>query len=82
MGFTSKSARAAGRKSKRGKDKFSDEIRELLQSKAEDIINDLDVQSLSYNQMIKVLSIILPYIISKQNLPKPEEKIDLPIFLE
>ena len=82
MGFTSETAREAGRKSKRGKDKFSDEIKELLQSKAEDIINDLDVQSLSYNQMIKVLSIILPYIKSKQNLPKPEEKIDLPIFLE
>ena len=82
MGFTSETAREAGRKSKRGKDKFSDEIKELLQSKAEDIINDLDVQSLSYNQMIKVLSIILPYIISKQDLLKPEEKIDLPIFLE
>ena len=82
MGFTSETAREAGRKSKRGKDKFSDEIKELLQSKAEDIINDLDVQSLSYNQMIKVLSIILPYIISKQNLPKAEGKIDLPIFLE
>ena len=82
MGFTSETAREAGRKSKRGKDKFSDEIKELLQSKAEDIINDLDVQSLSYNQMIKVLSIILPYLITKQNLPKAKEKIDLPIFLE
>ena len=70
MGFTSEAARAAGRKSKRGKDKFSDEIKELLQSKAEDIINDLDVQSLSYNQMIKVLSIILPYIISKPQAPR------------
>ena len=82
MGFTSETAREAGRKSKRGKDKFSDEIKELLESKAEDIINDLDVQSLSYNQMIKVLSIILPYLITKQNLPNAEEKIDLPIFLE
>lgn len=82
MGFTSETAREAGRKSKRGKDKFSDEIKELLQIKAKDIINDLDVQSLSSNQRIKVLSIILPYLISKQNLPKAEEKIDLPIFLE
>ena len=82
MGFTSETAREAGRKSKRGKDKFSDEIRELLQLKAEDIINDLDVHSLSPNQTIKVLSIILPYLISKQNSPKAEEKIDLPIFLE
>ena len=82
MGFTSETAREAGRKSKRGKDKFSDEIKELLQSKAEDILNGLDVQSLSSNQRIKVLSIILPYIISKQNLPKAEEKIDPPIFLE
>jgi|SaaInl1SG_22_DNA_1037389.scaffolds.fasta_scaffold222437_1 predicted CopG family antitoxin len=82
MGFTSETAREAGRKSKRGKDNFSDEIKELLQIKAKDIINDLDVQSLSSNQRIKVLSIILPYLISKQNLPKAEEKIDLPIFLE
>ena len=64
MGFTSEAAREAGRKSKRGKDKFSDEIKELLQLKAEDIINGLDVQSLSSNQRIKVLSIILPYIIN------------------
>ena len=82
MGFTSETAREAGRKSKRGKDKFSDEIKELLQLKAEDILNCLDVQSLSPNQRIKVLSIILPYLITKQNLPKAEEKIDLPIFIE
>jgi len=82
MGFTSETAREAGRKSKRGKDKFSDEIKELLQLKAQDLINDLDVHSLTLSQRIKVLSIILPYILSKQNLPKPEEKIDLPIFLE
>ena len=82
MGFTSETAREAGRKSKRGKDKFSDEIKELLQLKAEDIINGLDVKSLSSNQRIKVLSIILPYLIIKQNLPKAEEKIDHPIFLE
>ena len=82
MGFTSETAREAGRKSKRGKDKFSDEIKLLLQLKAEDIINDLDVDTLSPNQRIKVLSIILPYLITKQNLPKAEEKVDLPIFLE
>lgn len=82
MGFTSETAREAGRKSKRGKDKFSDEIKLLLQLKAEDIINDLDVHTLSPNQRIKVFSIILPYLITKQNLPKAEEKVDLPIFLE
>ena len=53
-----------------------------FQLKAEDIINDLDVHTLSPNQRIKVLSIILPYLITKQNLPKAEEKVDLPIFLE
>ena len=82
MGFTSETAREAGRKSKRGKDKFTEEIKELLQLKAEDILNGLDVQSLSSNQRIKILSIILPYLITKQNLPNPKEKIDLPIFLE
>ena len=80
MRFTSETAREAGRKSKRGKDKFSDEIKLLLQLKAEDIINDLDVHTLSTNQRIKVLGIILPCLITKQNLPKAEEKVDLPIF--
>ena len=82
MGFTSETAREAGRKSKRGKYKFSDEIKELLQSKAEDILDGLDVQTLSSNQRIKILSIILPYLITKQNLLKAEERIDLPLFLE
>lgn len=82
MGFTSETAREAGKKSKRGKDKFSEEIKDLLQLKAENIIKELDLQALTPNQKIKVISIILPYIISKPNSLKTEQEIDLPLFIE
>jgi hypothetical protein len=82
MGFTSETAREAGRKSKRGKDKFSEEIKELLQLKADILIQELDIRNLTSNQKIKVLSIILPYIISKPNSTKLEGQIDLPLFIE
>jgi hypothetical protein len=82
MGFTSETAREAGRKSKRGKDKFSEEIKELLQLKADILIQELDIRNLTSNQKIKVLSIILPYIISKSNSTKLEGQIDLPLFIE
>lgn len=82
MGFTSETAREAGKKSKRGKDKFSEEIKELLQLKADILIQELDIRSLTSNQKIKVLSIVLPYIISKPNPAKLEGQIDLPLFIE
>ena len=82
MGFTSETAREAGKKSKRGKDKFSEEIKELLQLKADILIQELDIRNLTSNQKIKVLSIILPYIISKPNSTKLEGQIDLPLFIE
>ena len=81
MGFTSETAREAGKKSKRGKDKFSEEIKDLLQLKADILIQELDIRSLTSNQKIKVLSIILPYLISKPNTLKTEEEIDLPLFV-
>jgi len=82
MGFTSETAREAGKKSKRGKDKFSEEIKELLQLKADILIQELDIRSLTSNQKIKILSIILPYLISKPNSTKLEGQIDLPLFIE
>ena len=82
MGFTSETAREAGKKSKRGKDKFSEEIKELLQLKADILIQELDIKNLTSNQKIKVLSIVLPYIISKSNSTKLEGQIDLPLFIE
>ena len=82
MGFTSETAREAGKKSKRGKDKFSEEIKELLQLKADILIQELDIRSLTSNQKIKVLSIVLPYLISKPNSTMLEGQIDLPLFIE
>ena len=82
MPFTTETAREAGKKSKRGKDKIAEEIREILHSRAEELIKVLDIQALSSSQKLKALSIILPYLISKSdNFTKSKNQIDEPIFL-
>ena len=82
MPFTTETARESGKKSKRGKDKIAEEIREILHSRAEELIKVLDIQALSSSQKLKALSIILPYLISKSdNFTKSKNQIDEPIFL-
>ena len=82
MPFTTETAREAGKKSKRGKDKITEEIREILYSRVEELIKVLDIQALSSSQKLKALSIILPYLISKSdNFTKSKNQIDEPIFL-
>ncbi len=49
MRFTSETAREAGRKSKRGKDKFSEDIKDLLQLRTEKLLQELDIQTLTSN---------------------------------
>lgn len=82
MGFTSEAAREAGRKSKRGKDKFSEEIRAVLQKKAENILSNLVVDDLTVDQQIKLISIIIPYLTSKFNGLSSKNQIDIPLFID
>jgi hypothetical protein len=69
MPFNSNTARVAGQKSKRGKAKYTTEIREKLNNLTDYLIQDLNIQDLDTNEKLALLRILLVY-----TLPKP--KID------
>lgn len=69
MPFNSNTARVAGQKSKRGKAKYSTEIRDKLNNLTDYLIQDLNIQDLDTNEKLVLLRILLAY-----TLPKP--KID------
>tara|TARA_Y200000002_G_scaffold149137_1_gene123208 strand:- start:284 stop:547 length:264 start_codon:yes stop_codon:yes gene_type:complete len=69
MPFNSNTARVAGQKSKRGKAKYTAEIREKLNNLTDYLIQDLNIQDLDTNEKLALLRILLAY-----TLPKP--KID------
>jgi hypothetical protein len=69
MPFNSNTARVAGQKSKRGKAKYTAEIRDKLNNLTDYLIQDLNIQDLDNNEKLALLRILLAY-----TLPKP--KID------
>ena len=69
MPFNSNTARVAGQKSKRGKAKYTAEIRDKLNNLTDYLIKDLNIQDLNTNEKLALLRILLAY-----TLPKP--KID------
>jgi hypothetical protein len=66
MPFNSNTARVAGQKSKRGKAKYSTEIRDKLNNLTDYLIQDLNIQDLDTNEKLALLRILLAY-----TLPKP-----------
>ena len=69
MPFNSNTARVAGQKSRRGKAKYTTEIRDKLNNLTDYLIQDLNIQDLDTNEKLALLRILLAY-----TLPKP--KID------
>ena len=69
MPFNSNTARVAGQKSKRGKAKYTAEIRDKLNNLTDYLIQDLNIQDLDTSEKLALLRILLAY-----TLPKP--KID------
>lgn len=69
MPFNSNTARVAGQKSRRGKAKYTTEIRDKLNNLTDYLIQDLNIQDLDTNEKLALLRIVLAY-----TLPKP--KID------
>ena len=65
MPFDSNTARLAGQKSKRGKDKLTYELKQKLSLLADDIVSSLEVSRLSTSERINLLKIIAPYTIPK-----------------
>ena len=65
MGFTSETAREAGRRSKRGKAKHSTELRAKLSDLTDQLIDTIDVERLSQSESIALLHILATYTIPK-----------------
>ena len=65
MGFTSETAREAGRRSKRGKAKHSTELRAKLSDLTDQLIDTIDVERLSQSESIALLRILATYTIPK-----------------
>jgi hypothetical protein len=65
MGFTSETAREAGKKSKRGKAKQSIELREKLTKLTDELIDTIDLESLSQSERILLLRTLVNYTVPK-----------------
>ena len=55
-----------GEKTKRGKNKSSELLKEQLHKIANTVVNELDLGKLTNNQRIQLIKAVLPYLISKQ----------------
>ena len=65
MGFTSETAREAGKKSKRGKAQQSIELREKLTKLTDELIDTIDLENLSQSERISLLRTLVNYTVSK-----------------
>ena len=55
-----------GEKTKRGKNKSSELLKEQIHKIANTVVNELDLGKLTNNQRIQLIKAVLPYLISKQ----------------
>ena len=73
MGFTSETGREAGKKSKRGKAKHSSELRAKLSELTDELIDTIDIESLSQSEHIALLRILVTYTIPRLKYEQVDE---------
>lgn len=71
MGFNSQTARDAGKKSRRGKGKYSGELREKLQNLFGELLKTIDPKTLNNTERIALLRILAVH-----SLPKLKDNIE------
>ena len=72
-----------GSLSKRGKSKFSKEVKVYLEETSHKLIQDLNIQDLTTYEKIQFLRIVLPYILPKKKASSSDDMVeDQPIFIE
>ena len=72
-----------GSKSKRGKSKFSEEIKERLSQVIMDAMATIDIDLMTQNERLKLIQIGLPYIVTKPQIEEPvqeEQKFQIEII--
>lgn len=74
MPFNSNTARVAGQKIKRGKAKYTAEIRDKLNNLTDYLIQDLNIQDLDTNEKLALLRILLAYTLPKPRIDKETQE--------
>jgi len=72
MGFSSETAKLAGKKSRRGKARHSSEIREMLSDLATQTLNTINTDQLTNSERIALLRILINYTVPKLQTERPE----------
>jgi len=65
MGFSSETAKLAGKKSRRGKARYSSEIRQTLSDLATKTLDSINTEELSNSERIALLRILVSYTVPK-----------------
>ena len=65
MPFNSDTAREAGKKSKRGKARFGQELKERLEQLSNELIESIKIEELSSSDRVRLLGIVCSYILPK-----------------
>jgi len=65
MPFNSYTAREAGKKSKRGKARLGQELRERLEQLSNELIESIKIEELSSSDRVRLLGIVCSYILPK-----------------
>ena len=65
MPFNSDTAREAGKKSKRGKARLAQELKERLEQLSNDLIESIKIEELSSSDRVRLLGIVCSYILPK-----------------
>ena len=65
MPFNSDTAREAGKKSKRGKARLGQELKERLEQLSNELIESINIEGLSSSDRVRLLGIVCSYILPK-----------------
>lgn len=65
MPFNSDTAREAGKKSKRGKARLGQELKEKLEQLSNEIVETIKIEELSNSEKVRLLATVCSYILPK-----------------
>jgi hypothetical protein len=78
MPFNSDTARLAGKKSKRGKARLGQELKESLELLSNELIESIKIEELSNSDRVRLLGIVCSYILPKHKATSAPSPTDEP----
>ncbi len=78
MPFNSDTAREAGKKSKRGKARLGQELKERLEQLSNELIESIKIEELSSSDRVRLLGIVCSYILPKYKATAAPSPTDEP----